>query len=114
MAGYKVSRPNDAPTLTRVLALLRPEYSGPRPAGGVELGRCRPTRDQELLLKTLFLPDTQAARAAWHDWRGHNDPEHMDVPSMRLVPQLYRRLYDLGVDDAWMSRFKGSYKKTWT
>jgi hypothetical protein len=111
---YKVSKPSDdAPTLTRVLSLLRSE-TGTGPAGGMKVGYCRPTPDQELLLKTLFLPDAEQARVAWREWRGHNDPEHMDVPSMRLVPELYRRLRELGVDDVWMPRFKGSYKKTWT
>ena len=114
MTRYAVSAPGgEAEEVARSLTLLRQAVEPHLPWQAVELGRSWPDGNQRLLFKTLFEPPAAAADA-WQEWRSHNDPEDMDVPSMRLVPQLHRRLRGLNIDDPWMPKFKGSYRKTWT
>ncbi|HEY3496843.1 MAG TPA: nucleotidyltransferase family protein [Polyangiaceae bacterium] len=114
MKQFSVTKPVEVgSSLARMLTVLKAQPGGRLYAHSVKLGHCWPTANQQWLLKTLFLPDNEAA-SAWRAWRDYNDPDLMDVPSMRLVPQLYRRLRALGIDDVWLPRFKGAYKKTWT
>ena len=75
---------------------------------------CRPSHQQELLLRAaLFSGD--AALKAWRKWRGLVDPDlhHLDMGSFRLIPLLNRNLKLLGVQDPIMDRFKGIFRRTW-
>lgn len=114
MSRYGTFKPgSEAEDIARSLDLLRSALKSGEVGEATLIGRCWPDRNQTLLFKVLF-ERPPAAAAAWNEWRSDNDPETMDVPSMRLVPQLHRRLRRLGIDDPWMPKFKGSYRKTWT
>ena len=63
----------------------------------------------QLLRAALLSGDP--ARAAWE--RAKREQGHIDRAPYRLLPQLYRNLLDLGVDDSDMPRLKGIYRHAW-
>ena len=74
-----------------------------------------PNGSQELLLRAALCPEDEAI-AAWGQWRQRNDlvETHLDQGSFRLLPLVYRRLQDLGHEDAWGARLKGIYRHAWS
>jgi Uncharacterised nucleotidyltransferase len=76
------------------------------------LGGCWPTTSQELLLKAALLRDDDA-RAAWKEWMSRVDIERLDTGSYRVLPLLYRRLNELGIENSEMKRLKGVYRYAW-
>jgi hypothetical protein len=71
----------------------------------------RPDPDQEAMLDIALGPDREA-RAAWERWRAHADLDALDPGSYRLLPLLWRRLFELGHADL-DGRLKGVYRRTW-
>ena len=51
---------------------------------------------------------------AWEMWKTRvNMDDHLDLGSFRILPQLYRNLQNLGIDDPLMMKFKGIARQTW-
>jgi Uncharacterised nucleotidyltransferase len=76
------------------------------------LGSFWPSDDEELLLRTA-LSTGDDTRRAWAELRPRFDYEHTDKEQQRLLPLVYRRLRDLGVDDPDLARMKGLYRRAW-
>ena len=75
--------------------------------------RCRPTPEQELLLRAALLQG-EAAAAAWEEWRARVDIDRVDAGSYRLLPLLYANLRSLGaVSEPLLEKLKGIYRHTW-
>ena len=73
----------------------------------------QPTPVQRHLLRAAHLSGSVAI-AAWEAWRSHVDlAGPVDAGTFRLLPQLYRNLHRLGVDDPLVGRLKGVYRQTW-
>jgi len=72
----------------------------------------KPREREELLLRAAVAPPDQAA-AAWRKASGLVDVETLDSRSHDLLPLLYRALADGGVEDPWLPRLKGVYRRTW-
>ncbi len=72
-----------------------------------------PTREEELLLKGIFL-DGDAAIESWTEWRKHTTVDALDFPSQRLLPLLYNRLSALGVAHPDIERYKSVARYRWT
>lgn len=84
--------------------------------GGPELaeqGLPWPTGTQALLVKAVIGPADQV-EASYRAWRGAiNIDDHVDGGTYRLLPLLYQRLHDLGIEDPLMGRLKGIYRRAW-
>jgi hypothetical protein len=75
--------------------------------------RCRPTPEQELLLRAALLQG-EAAAAAWEEWRARVDIDGVDAGSYRLLPLLYANLRSLGAaSEPLVEKLKGIYRHTW-
>lgn len=72
-----------------------------------------PNDEQRLLLRAAC-GERDVARAAWDRWRTAVDLDQVDRPSFRLLPQVYRHLLALGVDDPVLERLKGVYRFSWS
>ena len=72
----------------------------------------KPREQQELLLRAALAPPDEAA-AAWSEASGVVDVDTLDGRSHDLLPLLYRALADGGVEDPWLPRLKGVYRRTW-
>jgi hypothetical protein len=75
-------------------------------------GHCWPTDTQRLLLGAVVLRGPESVDA-WQRWNAVADLNTLDAGSIRLLPQLYRRLEQQGVRDPSMSKLKGLYRHTW-
>jgi hypothetical protein len=65
------------------------------------------------VLNAIFAPE-EVARAAFSAWRsGLNLEGHFDSEVFRLLPSLYLRVCDLGIEDDLMPRLKGLYRHAW-
>jgi hypothetical protein len=73
-------------------------------------GGCFPSEAQALLLRAALLPG-EAAREAFHRWRGLVDPMALEEASFRLLPHLARNLLRLGEPDPELDRWKGTYRR---
>src|SRR5947207_6928619 len=73
--------------------------------------RPSPADLEQLLLRAALL-DGDAALDAWESARAL--PRHIDDAPYRVLPQLYRNLSALGVEDPEMVRLKGVYRHCWT
>jgi hypothetical protein len=73
------------------------------------LSRPRMDADDQLLRAALLSGD--AGREAWE--HAKREPDLIDRAPYRILPQLYRNLRDLGVDDPEMPRLKGIYRHAW-
>jgi len=72
-----------------------------------------PTVAQSQVLTAIFAPEAEA-RSAFGDWRSRLDLEGpFDAEVFRLLPSLYLRLADLGIEDDLMPRLKGVYRHAW-
>ena len=79
-----------------------------------QLGVVWPNEEQNLVLRAIFAPP-DVARAAYLDWRSTLEVEQpFDVAVMRLLPLLYLRMLEIGVDDPLMGRLKGVYRRAWS
>jgi hypothetical protein len=68
----------------------------------------------ELQLLRAALLDAPAALDAWTRFKAvHRDLGDLDYGSYRVLPQLYRNLRHLGVDDPRMAHLKGVYRHAW-
>ena len=70
------------------------------------------TQAQKLLLKAALL-EGQAALTAWEQWKSLVDIETLDAAAYALLPQLYQNLLAHRVEDPYMARLKGIYRRTW-
>jgi hypothetical protein len=71
-----------------------------------------PTPPQRLLLRALFAPPAEA-RPAYERWRAETTFDPLETGAIPLMPLLYFRLRELGVDDAAAPVLKGAYRKYW-
>ncbi len=71
-----------------------------------------PGEPQRLLLRAVTVPD-EVFPEAWRRWRGVMDLAAMNQGESRLLPLLYRRLVQAGIDDPVLPRFKGVYRNGW-
>lgn len=72
-----------------------------------------PTVAQAQVLTAIFAPEAEA-RGAFRDWRSGLDLEGpFDAEVFRLLPGLYLRLAELGIEDGLMPRLKGVYRQAW-
>jgi len=77
------------------------------------LGAVWPNHEQNLVLQAIFAPPEQAG-AAFFAWRSTIDIEgQFDPAVMRLLPLLYLRMLQIGLEDPLMGRLKGVYRRTW-
>lgn len=68
---------------------------------------------QTQVLNAIFAPD-EVARTAFSAWRSGLDLEgHFNSEVFRLLPSLYLRVCDLGIEDNLMPRLKGLYRHAW-
>lgn len=72
-----------------------------------------PTPGQEDLLRAALLPEKQAVEA-WGRARVGIDIDRLERGSYSLMPLVYRRLSEAGVDDPLLPRLKGIYRHTWS
>ncbi len=70
-----------------------------------------PTRRQQLLLKAALFQGEQPL-AAWREWRARG-LDDIDWGSFRLLPQLYRNLQAQHVDDPFLPKLRGIYRRFW-
>jgi hypothetical protein len=76
-------------------------------------GSAFPTREQELLLQAALLPEG-AALQAWQNWKAQvNLEQELDLGSYRLLSLVYFNLQRPGVDDPWIGKLKGVYRRVW-
>jgi hypothetical protein len=72
----------------------------------------KPREGQELLLRAALAPPDEAA-VAWQKASAVVDVDKLDGRSHDVLPLLYRALGNAGVEDPWLPRLKGVYRKTW-
>jgi hypothetical protein len=72
----------------------------------------KPDERQERLLRAALAHPEEAA-AAWRDASGLVDVDTIDGRSHDLLPLLYRALAAGAVQDPWLPRLKGVYRRTW-
>ncbi|MEM6327277.1 MAG: hypothetical protein AAF791_09185, partial [Bacteroidota bacterium] len=70
------------------------------------------TPDQVRLVRTCTLSGDAGDRA-WHEWSATLDLNDVDPGSQRLLPLLYRRLVDRGIEADHLDRLKGVYRRSW-
>ena len=75
-------------------------------------GGCRPTGEQELLLRAALLKGKDALDA-WREWKAGVDIDRLDAGSLRLLPLLYRNLRNHGIEDPLMKTFRGVHRYIW-
>ena len=72
-----------------------------------------PNEVERLLLRAALL-DGDAAVEAWERTKHvAEDVKRVDKATYRLMPQLYRNLDSLGVEDPLMGTLKGVYRHSW-
>ena len=72
-----------------------------------------PNVAQTQVLTAIFAPDAEA-RSAFNAWRVALDLQGpFDSEVVRLLPLLYLRLCELGIEDDLMPRLKGVYRHAW-
>lgn len=79
---------------------------------GIHLEAFLPNQGQELLLKAA-LTENEEALAFWRDYLRLQSFDDTDYGSSRILPLVYRNLHRLGLDDPYMGRMKGIYRRTW-
>ena len=79
---------------------------------GVGDGHCWPSPAQELLLGAALIEGPRG-RAAWAELRMTLDVDTIDYASHAVLPLLYRRLKDAGIDDPLLGLFKGIHRYNW-
>ena len=72
----------------------------------------RPSEREELLLRAALSPPSEVA-GAWSRVSGAVDLGTLDSSSHALLPLVYRTLAAAGVEDPWLGRLKGVYRRTW-
>src|SRR5438094_878124 len=75
-------------------------------------GRGWPWPAQELLLGAALIAGPRG-RAAWAELRMTLDVDTIDYASHAVLPLLYRRLKDAGIDDPLLGLFKGIHRYNW-
>ena len=72
----------------------------------------RPSERDDLLLRAALSPPSDGA-GAWARASRTVDLGALDASSHDLLPLLYRTLAAAGVEDPWLGRLKGVYRRTW-
>ena len=65
------------------------------------------------LMVQAVLLDGAAGLAAFRSWRAEAVLDHLPPEQYVLVPMLYTRLVELQVEDGWLPRLKGLYRRSW-
>jgi hypothetical protein len=68
----------------------------------------RPTNEEMLL---AFLLSESENPATFYAWRQQTDLDNLPPGFFDLMPMLYARLARLGLDDPWLRRLKGIYRR---
>ncbi len=71
-----------------------------------------PAWEHELLLRAA-LDHGPAAAEAWRQWRAAVSYEHLDQASYRLLPLVYRRMRQEGIQDPLLGFMRGVHRRTW-
>jgi hypothetical protein len=79
---------------------------------GAFVGSFWPSERQKLLLRAALLEDQRAAQA-WDMLRLDFDVEELELGEHRLLPLVYHRLRQLGLDDPALPKLRGLYRRTW-
>ena len=77
-----------------------------------DLGKFKPTPEQELLLQAALLSGNTAINA-WEEWKSKVDIDLIDYASMQIFPILYQNLKILDVDDPQINIYKGLFRSSW-
>ena len=72
-----------------------------------------PTELERLLLRAALLEGPEAVEAWERSKHVAEDVKRLDKATYRLLPQLYRNLERLGVEDPLMGTLKGVYRHSW-
>jgi hypothetical protein len=75
-------------------------------------GLCWPAPEQRDLLKVLFAPPDVATQT-YPAWRSRLDLGTLDSGSLNLMPLLYRRLLELGLEDDLLPLLRGAHRFHW-
>jgi hypothetical protein len=75
-------------------------------------GLCWPKGAPRLLVECLFLDETRA-RASFAAWRQAVRIDALEGGSLALMPMLYFRLKELGMDDPALPRLRGAHRYHW-
>ena len=78
-----------------------------------ELAPHAPNELERLLLRAALLEGDPAVEAWERSKHVADDIKRLDEASYRLLPQLYRNLRSLGVDDPLMGTLKGVWRHSW-
>ncbi len=73
-----------------------------------------PKGDSLLLLRAALTPNREQAQKAWREWRQRNTLQGCELKMHRLMPVLYRRFQDEGLDAADHRILRGVYRYSWT
>ena len=71
-----------------------------------------PSPHQELLLKACLFEGEEVV-PLWQAWRADNNPDAVDIGSLRLLPLLAHKLPRLGVTDSAFKKYRGMERRTW-
>ena len=80
--------------------------------GSPSSGMCWPTPAQERLLEACFCPGDRA-RQALAKWRNGRDLAAIDLTSTKILPMLFRRHGEPGLDSDLYEKAYLSYCSTW-
>lgn len=64
------------------------------------------------LLQTVLLPDPSCVQA-FQRWQQENELDDISAGDYQLLPLVYYKLAQCGVEHPWMSRLRGVYRRAW-
>lgn len=70
------------------------------------------SKEHRLLLRAALLEGEPAVRA-WRTWRAAVDLDRVDPASQQLFPLLFANLRQHSIEDRWLGRLKGHYRRSW-
>jgi hypothetical protein len=70
------------------------------------------SQEKRWLLQAALAKGSESL-SAWEKWKSKIDIADIDTDSYRILPQLYRNLSNLGVEESQLARLKGIYRYTW-
>lgn len=82
------------------------------PSLGEDTSSHYPSQAQQLLILAIILRGKKAL-TAWEGWSRTVDFEALEEDSSHVLPQLYRNLQKLGVEEFRLRKLKGIYRHAW-
>lgn len=65
------------------------------------------------LLLDFVLSGPERSLEAWREWSGTADLDRSDYSTFQMLPQVSRRLSELGIAHPWAGRLRGIHKNRW-